>query len=68
VLKSITKHIEEGLKLKVNKEKSKVSRPVESTLLGFSFYSDKGKWTIRIAKKSIKRIKEKSKAITKRNK
>lgn len=67
VLKSITKYIEESLKLKVNKEKSKVSRPVESTLLGFSFYNDKGKWAIRIAKKSIKRIKEKSKAITARN-
>lgn len=67
VLRSITKYIEEGLKLKVNKEKSKVSRPGESTLLGFSFYYDKGKWTIRIAKKSIKRIKEKSKAITARN-
>jgi RNA-directed DNA polymerase len=67
VLKSITKYIEEGLKLKVNKGKSKVSRPTESTLLGFSFYHDKGNWTIRIAKKSIKRIKEKSKAITERN-
>jgi RNA-directed DNA polymerase len=67
VLRSITKYIEEGLKLKVNKEKSKVSRPIESTLLGFSFYNDKGKWIIRIAKKSIKRIKEKSKAITARN-
>jgi RNA-directed DNA polymerase len=67
VLKSITKYIEESLKLKVNKEKSKVSRPVESALLGFSFYNDKGKWAIRIAKKSIKRIKEKSKAITARN-
>ena len=67
VLKSITKFIEEGLKLKVNKVKSKVSRPVGSTLLGFSFYQDKGKWVIRIAKKSIKRIKEKSKAITGRN-
>lgn len=67
VLKSITKYIEESLKLKVNKEKSKVSRPVESTLLGFSFYNDKGRWTIRIAKKSIKRIKEKSKSITARN-
>jgi RNA-directed DNA polymerase len=67
VLRSITKYIEEGLKLKVNKGKSKVSRPVESTLLGFSFYNDKGEWTIRIAKQSIKRIKEKSKAITERN-
>jgi RNA-directed DNA polymerase len=67
VLESITNYIETDLKLKVNKDKSKVSTPVESTLLGFSFYNDKGNWTIRIAKKSIKRIKEKSKEITKRN-
>ncbi len=67
VLMSITKYIEKDLKLKVNKEKSKVSRPTESTLLGFSFYNDAGKWAIRIAKKSIERVREKSKAITKRN-
>jgi group II intron reverse transcriptase/maturase len=67
VLGSITKYIEEGLKLKVNKEKSKVSRPVESTLLGFSYYQSNGKWEIRIAKKSIKRIKEKTKEVTARN-
>jgi RNA-directed DNA polymerase len=67
VLASITNYIESDLKLKVNKDKSKVSTPVESTLLGFSFYKDNGNWTIRIAKKSIKRIKEKSKEITKRN-
>lgn len=67
VLVSITKYIEKELKLKVNKEKSKVSRPTESTLLGFSFYKDKGKWAIRIAMKSIERIKEKSKTITRRN-
>ena len=67
VLKSITKYIEEDLKLKVNKEKSQISRPGESTLLGFSFYRDKGKWTIRIAKKSIKRITDKVRSVTKRN-
>ena len=67
VLAGITKYIEESLKLKVNKEKSKVSRPVESTLLGFSFYQSKGKWEIRIAKKSINRIKEKTKEVTARN-
>ena len=67
VLSSITKYIEESLKLKVNKEKSKVSRPVESTLLGFSFYQSNGKWEIRIAKKPIKRIKEKTKEVTARN-
>lgn len=67
VLAGITKYIETSLKLTVNKEKSKVSRPSESTLLGFSFYKDKEKWVSRIAKKSIERIKEKSKAITRRN-
>ena len=67
VLSSVTTYIEKGLKLKVNKEKSKVSTPTESTLLGFSFYNDKGNWAIRIASKSIKRIKEKCKQITQRN-
>ena len=67
VLAGISKYIEESLKLKVNKEKSKVSHPVESTLLGFSFYQSKGKWEIRIAKKSINRIKEKTKEVTARN-
>lgn len=67
VLASITGYIEKDLKLKVNREKSKVSHPTKSTLLGFSFYRDKGTWAIRIAKKSIDRIREKSKAITKRN-
>jgi len=66
VLAGITKYIEESLKLKVNKEKSKVSHPGESTLLGFSFYQSKDKWEIRIAKKSIKRIKEKTKEATAR--
>jgi RNA-directed DNA polymerase len=67
VLESITRYIEGDLKLKVNREKSKVSRPTESTLLGFTFKNDKGSWVIVIAKKSIKRIKEKCKEITQRN-
>lgn len=67
VLTGITTYLEDCLKLKVNKEKSKVSRPTESTLLGFSFYNDKGKWAVRIAKKSIERIRAKSKKITGRS-
>ncbi len=67
VLSNITKYIDTDLKLKVNKEKSKVSTPRQSTLLGFSFYKDKGSWQIRIAKKPIERIKEKMKMITSRN-
>lgn len=38
VLESITEYIETKLKLKVNREKSKVSLATRSTLLGFSFY------------------------------
>jgi len=64
---SITNYIERKLKLKVNREKTKVSRPTSSTLLGFSFYRSKSQWEIRISPKSIKRIKEKLKAGTRRN-
>lgn len=47
VLENITKYIENELRLKVNRTKSKISRPTRSTLLGFSFYCPKGRWTIR---------------------
>lgn len=40
VMETITGYIE--TKLKLNRTKSKVSRPNESTLLGFSFYRSKG--------------------------
>lgn len=67
VMETITHYIESKLKLKVNRTKSKVSRPHESTLLGFSFYKSEKGWEIRIAPKSLKRIKEKMKEKTKRN-
>jgi len=67
VLESITKFIEGKLKLKVNREKTKVSRPHQSTLLGFSFYQNGGEWKIRIAPKTVERIKEKLRGKTKRN-
>lgn len=67
VCASITKYIEEKLLLKVNASKTKISRPYQSTLLGFSFYQQKGKWEIRIAANSIQRITEKCKAITQRS-
>ena len=67
VMETITEYIESKLKLKVNRIKSKVSRPTESTLLGFSFYrSDKG-WEIRIASKSLDKIRKKMKEKTKRS-
>ena len=67
VMESITEYIESRLKLKVNRIKSKVSRPHESTLLGFSFYRSKEGWQIRIAPKSMDRIKKKMKEKTMRN-
>jgi RNA-directed DNA polymerase len=67
VLSSITCYIETKLKLQVNAAKTKVSYPTQSTLLGFSFYKYNGKWEIRIAENSIKRVKAKCKAITQRS-
>jgi RNA-directed DNA polymerase len=66
VMEAITEYIELKLKLKVNRTKSKVSRPNESTLLGFSFYRSKSGWDIRIAPKSLDRIKTKMKEQTQR--
>lgn len=68
VKESITEYIESKLKLKVNREKSKVSRPQESTLLGFSFYRNGNGWSMRIAPKSLNKIKRKMKEHTQRNK
>lgn len=40
---SIQDFVEKKMKLKVNKEKSKVDKPVNRKFLGFSFYYMKGK-------------------------
>jgi RNA-directed DNA polymerase len=66
VMETVTDYIETKLKLKVNRTKSKVSRPIESTLSGFSFFRSKAGWEIRIAPKSLTRIKKKMKEQTKR--
>lgn len=67
VMESVTRFIEEKLLLKVNREKTKVSTPEESVLLGFSFRTYQGRWVIKIARKSVERMKDKYRAITKRN-
>ncbi len=64
VAASIIRYIEEKLLLKVNREKTKISRPNESQLLGFSFYQMKGNYEIRISNQSLDRIKAKCKLIT----
>ena len=67
VMESITKFIENKLKLKVNKTKSKVDRPWKIKYLGFSFYQAKGKIEIRIHPKSIAKFKNKIREITSRS-
>jgi RNA-directed DNA polymerase len=67
VKESITKFITVRLKLKVNEEKSSVSRPWLRKFLGFTFISMYGKTKIRIHVKAIKRFKERVRELTDRN-
>jgi group II intron reverse transcriptase/maturase len=68
VMKSITAFIEGKLKLRVNREKSAVDRPWKRKFLGFTFSWDKKNPRIKIAKRSLERVKAKIKAITSRSK
>jgi group II intron reverse transcriptase/maturase len=67
VKESITRFIESKLKLKVNQGKSKISRPKDSSLLGFTFYTDKDGYQIRINNKSYEKLKEKVRKISSRS-
>lgn len=67
VLSSITKYIEKKLGLKVNVEKSKVTRPTKTKYLGFSFWATKGgKWKPKPHIKSYQKLKRKLKQLTDR--
>lgn len=68
VMESISTYIEKELKLKVNIEKSSVTRPWFSKLLGFTFYHKKGEKGISVHRKSICAYKDKIRAITRRSK
>ncbi|URZ05448.1 hypothetical protein CLROS_045480 (plasmid) [Clostridium felsineum] len=67
VMASITKFIEGDLKLKVNKDKSKVDRPWKLKYLGFTFYPKKGEMGIRVHQSSVNKLKFKLKKITNRS-
>jgi len=67
VMESITRYIEQELKLKVNKNKSAVDRPSKRKFLGFSFYIKEGEVRNFIHKKPIERFKDKVRAITSRS-
>lgn len=67
VISSITKFIEKKLGLKVNAEKSKVTRPTQTKYLSFSFWKDtKGKWKPKPHLKAYQKLKRKLKELTKR--
>ena len=68
VMESISTYIEKELKLKVNVEKSLVTRPWHTKLLGVTFYHKKGYKCITVDRKSIVTYKDKIRAITCRSK
>lgn len=63
VMKSVSQHIEQKLKLKVNQSKSSVTSPSKTKFLGFSFTNGQG-IKRRIAPQSIKRFKDRIRLIT----
>jgi group II intron reverse transcriptase/maturase len=67
VMASISKYIEKELKLKVNEDKSVVTRPWRTKLLGFRFYHKKGEKGITVDRKSIMAYKAKIRAFTRRS-
>ena len=66
VLKSVSKFIEQELKLTVNQAKSETTRPWKNSFLGYSFYQKQTEKGLKIAKSSIKRYKDKVRKITSR--
>ena len=66
VMASLTRYLEEKLKLKVNQEKSAVDRPWRLKFLGYSFLADKDA-TLRLAPKTVERFKERIRELTSRS-
>jgi RNA-directed DNA polymerase len=62
VFESVTKFVEEKLKLKVNREKSAVARPHKRKFLGYSFTGHK-KPKLRVPRESIRKVQGNLKAI-----
>ena len=66
-LASITKFIEGKLFLKVNREKTKVAHISQVKYLGYGFYRYKGECRLKVHKKSVAKMKNRLRAITKRS-
>lgn len=67
VMASITRFIEDKLRLKVNRQKSTVDRPWRLKFLGFSFYYRDQMIRIRVHPKSVRRFRQRLKWITARS-
>ena len=67
VMKNIITFIETKLKLKVNAEKTHITRPNNLKYLGFSFWKDKGEWKSKPHKESFKKLFLKLKKLVKRS-
>ena len=67
-LENILPFIEEKLFLKVNRKKTEVAHISKVKYLGYTFYRYKGKCRFRVHPKSVKKMKDKIKELTDRNK
>ncbi len=63
----VSKFIEGKLKLKINKEKTTITRLTQVKYLGYSFYRIKGKCRLRVHPKSIIKLKDKLRLVTGRS-
>ena len=68
VMESVTKYVENVLRLKVNRGKSKIGRPTEIQYLGFAFYYQfqEKKYKIKVPKKSLDKVMKKVRKLTSR--
>jgi RNA-directed DNA polymerase len=67
VLGRVTDVVERRLKLKVNRAKSGVRHARQATLLGFGFYLASGRARIRVDPKAIRRMRQRIRMLTGRN-
>ena len=68
VMKSVTRFVEQRLKLRVNRQKSAVAPAVERPLLGFQFFRYRdGRVGVTVAPKALKRAQDRIRQLTTRN-
>ena len=66
-MKNIIPFIEDKLFLKVNRGKTTISHVSKIKYLGYAFYRSKGKCRFRVHPKSVKKMKDRLRELTRRN-